>query len=129
MADWRLTEPGGLGLVPALPILAYCVGVKRPPLPIAVASGLVIVDGIVAVLLSTPIIAALAVLVSASVAFNIWRGHPHFLRLPYVFLATSLLALVLRQNPFILLPVVLWIVVALLVSLPEQSRAWFRQPG
>ncbi|NES14916.1 MULTISPECIES: hypothetical protein [Micromonospora] len=46
-----------------------------------------------------------------------------------MFLAISLLALVLRQNPSILLPVVLWMAVALLVSLPERSRAWFRQPG
>ncbi|RNM01142.1 hypothetical protein EFE23_03115 [Micromonospora solifontis] len=102
---------------------------KRPPLPIAVASGLAIVPGIAAVALSAPIIAVLAALLHALIAFNIWRGHPRFLPLPFVFLAISLLALVLRQNPSILLPVVLWMAVALLVSLPERSRAWFRQPG
>ncbi|ASW55517.1 hypothetical protein [Plantactinospora sp. KBS50] len=100
---------------------------KRPPLPIAVASGLILVEAIVFIVFGTPILAALGVLTSAIFIFYTLRGNRQIARLTIISLAIKLLMLIPYWNPLRLFPVVLWTAVTLLFWLPEQSREWFRQ--
>lgn len=101
----------------------------RAPASITVAAALVAAFGIVvaaSLLAALPVISVLVLVLALAIAWGVWRGNRGARVVVFILLAIALAALGTSPGLASMGRAGLWAVVALLVSVPQPSRLWFR---